>query len=246
MEASLQLAKSHFLDWLSLRKSVPPFMKSEWVSHVWSHILRRKYNLGMAVFMGVSIASLWKRWRAMSKAEKEQAKSKTALSQVQATEKNSTNSRLARLVGFALDFLSKLPRLFHILYPSIQSKESLVTAFLCLLLIVRTMLSIKIAEAMGYNAKCLVQRKLGRFVIGVIGMGIIIFPAAILGSGEFNFNCVTTGSQKRSQGSKYFANILAILFRKRLSRYVHRKYLDAETMTFYKATLDDKMDNMYV
>lgn len=106
-----------------------------------------------------------------------------------------------------------------------KSIESFYLIILTVFLVSRTYLSIKVAEVMGLNAQSLVEMDLKKFVIGVLKLGLIAIPASIVNS-----------------FLKYFTNILSIRFRKRLSRYVHEKYMDG--ITFFKASTGGHIDNI--
>lgn len=105
--------------------------------------------------------------------------------------------------------------------------EVLYLVLLTVLLLARTVLSIKVSDVMGMNAASLVEMNKERFIKGVVSLGLIAIPASIVNS-----------------LLKFFTSMLAIRFRKRLSRHVHEKYL--QDMTFYKAADDESIDNMFV
>eukprot|EP00698_Gefionella_okellyi_P021285 TRINITY_DN6860_c0_g1_i1.p1 TRINITY_DN6860_c0_g1~~TRINITY_DN6860_c0_g1_i1.p1 ORF type:complete len:677 (-),score=196.23 TRINITY_DN6860_c0_g1_i1:1093-3123(-) len=122
-------------------------------------------------------------------------------------------------------FMTRVVRLIKICMPRMYGNESLQIVCLTALLLARTMLSIHLADVVGYNAKVLVDRRFSKFVQGVLHLGAVAVPASIVNS-----------------GLKYLTSTLALRFRTNLSNFVHTQYLD--DMTFYKATaLDAKIDN---
>lgn len=128
-------------------------------------------------------------------------------------------------VAVNAQFLKRAMVLLKIAIPSWRSTEVFQLFCLTLLLLARTMLSIHLADVVGYNAKVLVDRRFSKFVRGVLHLGAVAVPASIVNS-----------------GLKYLTNMLSLRFRTNLSTFVHAKYLD--DMTFYKATaLDAKIDN---
>lgn len=122
-------------------------------------------------------------------------------------------------------FWMRLKHLLGIMIPSVKSVESFYLFVLTMLLLARTVLSIRVAEVMGSNAQSLVEMNLSKFVRGVLALGGIAIPASIVNS-----------------LLKYFTNMLAIRFRKRLSFHMHEKYLDG--ITFYKASVGHNIDNI--
>lgn len=61
---------------------------------------------------------------------------------------------------------------------------------------------------------------------GVVNLGLVAIPASIVNS-----------------LLQFFTNMLSIRFRKRLSKYIHEKYMHG--LTFYKAANNESIDNMY-
>jgi len=176
---------------------------------------RKEQATAVSIVTGIAFC-LWRKWKAVLSGEKAKRKLQKAYTD--------TRTSIARV---DVIFLRRLFHLLRILYPSLRSKESLVTSLLTVLLLARTLLSLKIAEAMGYNAKCLVQRKLDQFIFGVISLGIVAIPTVIVNSGV-----------------SYFTQVLSLLYRRRLSRHVHKLYLS--DLAFYKANFEGNLDNMYV
>jgi hypothetical protein len=193
----------------------------------------RKEQVTAISAVTLSAIYLWKKWKAVLIGEKAKRSSSKSLQLRgkggggggrRAADGGSSSRTSIAMVD--VTFLRRLWRLLKILYPSLHSNESLVTSLLTLLLLARTLLSLKIAEAMGYNAKCLVQRKLDRFIFGVIALGIVAIPTVIVNSGV-----------------SYFTQMLSLLYRRRLSRHVHKMYLS--DLAFYKANFGGNIDNMY-
>ncbi|KAF2072540.1 hypothetical protein CYY_006157 [Polysphondylium violaceum] len=124
-------------------------------------------------------------------------------------------------------FFRRLAKIVKICIPSMRSKEFLSLLYLTALLFARTMLSVSIAEIAGKNAQNLVARKWKEMGEGVLKFALVSVPASFVNS-----------------SLKYETDMLALRFRKRLSEYVHKEYL--EGVNFYKASHlggSDKIDN---
>lgn len=113
-------------------------------------------------------------------------------------------------------FVSRLLSTIRTCIPSWRSKEALHLGLLTGLLLGRTMLSIKMADVIGDNAKSLVERKKEKFIWGVITLGLWSIPASVVNS-----------------GLKFEEDYLSLCFRRRLTRDLHRRYLSDNV--FYKS-----------
>jgi ABC-type uncharacterized transport system fused permease/ATPase subunit len=122
-------------------------------------------------------------------------------------------------------FAGRLLSLLRIVMPSMKSIEFMQLCFLTVCLLLRTILSIKVAEVIGGTASGLVQQNFQKFIRGVINLGLVAIPASVVNS-----------------LLKYFTSTLAIRFRKRLSYQLHTRYMDA--LTFYKSMSSDAIDNI--
>lgn len=123
-------------------------------------------------------------------------------------------------------FFKRLGKILSIVIPAPSSKEMIYIVILTALLFARTWFSIYIAELVGVNAQNLVSRKWGRLWDGIKTFALITIPASAVNS-----------------GLKYCTEIISLMFRKRLSEYVHDQYLAG--VNFYKACNlgGDRIDN---
>ncbi|TPX34179.1 hypothetical protein SmJEL517_g03078 [Synchytrium microbalum] len=122
-------------------------------------------------------------------------------------------------------FFGRMARLIPILIPGVQSKEFWLLNAFSGFLILRTVLSLYVAQLDGEIVSALVRRQGRGFVIGIISWMAVAIPATYT-------NSMLT----------WFQNKLAILFRTRITNFLHDKYL--ENMTFYKVgNLDDRIKN---
>jgi len=124
-------------------------------------------------------------------------------------------------------FFARLGRILRICVPGLYTTEALYIAILTVLLFARTAFSIYIAELVGSNAQSLVARRWGRMWRGIKAFAVITIPASAVNA-----------------GLKYFTDMVALRFRKRLSEHVCEVYLDGSN--FYKAVNlggDARIDN---
>jgi len=123
-------------------------------------------------------------------------------------------------------FYERLKKILVVAFPSWKSKESFYFYLLTVFLLIRTGLSIIIAEMLGRNAQYLVAREWSLMVNGILNFGLIAVPAAYVNS-----------------ALKYYTGLIALNTRVRLSEYVHSRYL--EGTNFYKASNlgDNKIKN---
>ncbi|KAJ2452845.1 ATP-binding cassette long-chain fatty acid transporter pxa1 [Coemansia sp. RSA 2336] len=114
------------------------------------------------------------------------------------------------------EFLRQLRAIRRIIIPSLMSKEAAIIAMHAMFLVLRTWLSVVVAELDGKIVKHLVQGHGRRFLAGLLSWFAIAIPATY------------TNSMIRFLESK-----LALSFRTRLTQYVHDLYLN-ENRNYYK------------
>jgi ATP-binding cassette subfamily D (ALD) protein 3 len=124
-------------------------------------------------------------------------------------------------------FFERLWTLAKVVVPSPFCREVREMVILTVLLWIRTVLTLRIADLTGRNAEALVSRNSQKFVRGVITLAVLAVPASIVNS-----------------GIKYISTVLQLNMRQRLSRHLHDLYLNG--MTFYRASNMGalKIDNM--
>ncbi|KAJ2821839.1 ATP-binding cassette long-chain fatty acid transporter pxa1, partial [Coemansia erecta] len=113
-------------------------------------------------------------------------------------------------------FLRQLRALARIIIPSLASKEAAIIAMHAVFLVLRTWLSVVVAELDGKIVKHLVRGHGRRFLAGLLSWFAIAIPATY------------TNSMIRFLESK-----LALSFRTRLTQYVHDLYLN-DNLNYYK------------
>ncbi|PVU85860.1 hypothetical protein BB560_006882 [Smittium megazygosporum] len=123
-------------------------------------------------------------------------------------------------------FLQRFKILLKILIPSWHSREVLIIALHSIFLLIRTYLSVVIAQLDGRIVSYLIQSKGKKFLGGILSWLLIAIPATYTNS-----------------MIKYLESKLSISFRTRLFNYINSLYLN-ERNTFYKlANLDNRIRN---
>ncbi|PLN77611.1 peroxisomal long-chain acyl-CoA transporter, ABC superfamily [Aspergillus taichungensis] len=123
------------------------------------------------------------------------------------------------------EFFRNLLRLLKIVVPSWRSKELRLLVGHSVFLVLRTMLSLYVAELDGRLVSSLVRGKGKDFLLGLVWWMIVAVPATFTNSMLSYHQCK-----------------LALSYRKRLTDYIHDKYLS--NMTFYAiSALDDRVKN---
>lgn len=123
------------------------------------------------------------------------------------------------------EFFRNLLRLLKIVIPGIRSKELRLLISHSVFLVLRTLLSLYVAELDGKVVSALVKGKGKDFVLGLVWWMLVAVPATF------------TNSMLQYHQCK-----LALSYRSRLTNHIHQKYLD--NMTFYTlSALDDRIKN---
>ncbi|RMJ25731.1 ABC fatty acid transporter [Aspergillus sp. HF37] len=123
------------------------------------------------------------------------------------------------------EFFTKLFRLLKIVVPGLRSKEFRMIVSQSVFLVLRTLLSLYVAELDGRLVSNLVRGKGRDFLFGLVWWMIVAVPATFTNSMLSYHQCK-----------------LALSYRKRLTDYIHDKYLS--NMTFYAiSALDDRVKN---
>ncbi|CEN62620.1 ABC transporter transmembrane region 2-domain-containing protein [Aspergillus pseudodeflectus] len=128
-------------------------------------------------------------------------------------------------VGVNREFFRNLSRLLKIVIPSWRSKELRLLVSHSVFLVLRTLLSLYVAELDGRLVSNLVRGKGKDFLLGLVWWMIVAVPATFTNSMLSYHQCK-----------------LALSYRKRLTDHIHEKYLS--NMTFYAiSALDDRVKN---
>ncbi|OAL32650.1 hypothetical protein AYO20_07808 [Fonsecaea nubica] len=123
------------------------------------------------------------------------------------------------------EFFRNLLRLLKIVIPGWRSKELRLIVSHSVFLVIRTLLSLYVAELDGKVVSALVRGKGREFVLGLVWWMLVAVPATFTNS-----------------MLQYHQTRLALAYRTRLTQYIHEKYLN--NMTFYTlSALDDRIKN---
>ncbi|KAB8300990.1 hypothetical protein EYC80_002914 [Monilinia laxa] len=123
------------------------------------------------------------------------------------------------------EFFKNLIRLLRICIPGWRSKEMRLLVSHSIFLVIRTLISLKVAAMDGALVSSLVRGKGKEFLIGIVWWMLIAVPATFTNSMLSYHQCK-----------------LALQYRTRLTNYVHDRYLS--NMTFYSlSALDDRIKN---
>ncbi|RAL65363.1 hypothetical protein DID88_000931 [Monilinia fructigena] len=123
------------------------------------------------------------------------------------------------------EFFKNLIRLLRICIPGWRSKEMRLLVSHSIFLVIRTLISLKVAAMDGALVSSLVRGKGKDFLIGIVWWMLIAVPATFTNSMLSYYQCK-----------------LALQYRTRLTNYIHDRYLS--NMTFYSlSALDDRIKN---
>eukprot|EP01103_Thecamoeba_quadrilineata_P011048 TRINITY_DN2555_c0_g1_i1.p1 TRINITY_DN2555_c0_g1~~TRINITY_DN2555_c0_g1_i1.p1 ORF type:complete len:687 (-),score=137.29 TRINITY_DN2555_c0_g1_i1:23-2083(-) len=164
----------------------------------WKSLAPRRKNLFLGFVLGGSLCALY--------LNKKKNRSSSSSQEIKIGAPSKEN--LVNVVFFK--------RLIMILKIVVGPKEALLVTILTLLLLGRTVLSVKIADVVGKNAQFLVARKWKQMFLELFTFALYSIPAAIVNS-----------------GLKYFQTILALHIQVKLSYHVHNEYI--QDKNFYKA-----------
>lgn len=123
------------------------------------------------------------------------------------------------------EFFKNLFKLLRICIPGWRSKEFRLLISHSIFLVIRTLISLKVAAMDGQLVSSLVRGKGKDFLIGIVWWMLIAIPATFTNSMLSYHQCQ-----------------LSLQYRTRLTNYIHEKYLS--NMTFYSlSALDDRIKN---
>jgi len=136
-----------------------------------------------------------------------------------------TPSAKRKKVELNREFFQNLFKLLKIVIPGVRSKELRLLVSHTFFLIVRTLISLYVAELDGKLVSALVRGKGKDFLLGIVWWMVVAVPATFTNSMLSYHQCK-----------------LALQYRTRLTQHIHSKYLSQ--MTFYTlGNLDDRIKN---
>uniref|UniRef100_A0A7S3J1J8 ABC transporter domain-containing protein n=1 Tax=Euplotes harpa TaxID=151035 RepID=A0A7S3J1J8_9SPIT len=124
-----------------------------------------------------------------------------------------------------MKFWKRLKKLIKIAIPSLKSREVGYILFLSIMLVVRTILSIQLAEVNGGVVYGIIKMDKKKFISGLMTILAYSIPSSIINS-----------------LLEYLMVIIALCFRENLTRYYHDKYIN-DKMFYQICNLDDRILN---
>lgn len=122
-------------------------------------------------------------------------------------------------------FWNRLAKLVKIVLPGWNSREARHIYILNILLVIRTMMSIWLADVNGKVVKAIVNKSFPEFLQRIFNLFLFAVPSSMINS-----------------GIDYIQKKLSLLFRARLTKYFHKHYLN--NMHYYKiCNLDNRIAN---
>ncbi|KAL9027310.1 MAG: hypothetical protein Q9196_004148 [Gyalolechia fulgens] len=205
--------------------SAPPSEKSvkELVSALTDLYLKNRTNISRAVYLSLFVALIGRIYHAIS--EQKASINQTVLQRRPGTTSAGKEATARKRVEINQEFFRNLLRLLKIVIPGWKSKELRLLISHSFFLVVRTLISLYVAELDGKLVSSLVRGKGKEFFKGIVWWMAVALPATFTNSMLSYHQCK-----------------LALQYRSRLTNYLHTRYL--QNMTFYSlSALDDRVKN---
>ncbi|KAL8899537.1 MAG: hypothetical protein Q9207_006150 [Kuettlingeria erythrocarpa] len=206
--------------------SAPPTEKSvkELLSVLTDLYLKNRTKISRAVYLSLFVALIGRIYHAISE-QKAASVHQAALQQRPGTTSGDGGTTGRKRVGINREFFRNLLRLLKIVIPGWKSKELRLLISHSVFLVVRTLISLYVAELDGKLVSSLVRGKGKEFFKGIVWWMVVAVPATFTNSMLSYHQCK-----------------LALQYRSRLTNYLHTRYL--QNMTFYSlSALDDRIKN---
>ncbi|KAE8448802.1 hypothetical protein EG329_008804 [Mollisiaceae sp. DMI_Dod_QoI] len=194
------------------------------VSELTALYLKHRTNISRTVYITLFLALL-NRIRSAISEQKAAAIRQAAARQRGSTTLSHGDATKKPKVELNREFFKNLFRLLRICIPGWKSKELRLLISHSIFLVVRTLISLKVAAMDGALVSSLVRGRGKDFLIGIVWWMLIAVPATFTNSMLSYHQCK-----------------LSLQYRTRLTNYIHEKYLS--NMTFYSlSALDDRIKN---
>jgi ATP-binding cassette subfamily D (ALD) long-chain fatty acid import protein len=216
------------------------------VSSLTNHYLAHRTAISRTVYLTLFFALL-NRIRSAISEQKASALRQAAARQRGSTSLSSSHGGKKPKVELNREFFKNLFRLLKICIPGWRSKELRLLISHSIFLVVRTLISLKVAAMDGQLVSSLVRGRGRDFLVGIVWWMVIAVPAT------FTNSMVRIYRFSRNLPETWDANVvgfqlayhqcqLSLQYRTRLTNYIHDKYLS--NMTFYSlSALDDRIKN---
>ncbi|KAI4266114.1 MAG: hypothetical protein L6R35_006986, partial [Caloplaca aegaea] len=206
--------------------SSPPSEKTikELISVLTDLYLKNRTKISRAVYLSLFVALIGRIYHAISE-QKAASVQQAALHRQRGTTSAGGEAKTRERVEINREFVKNLLRLLKIVIPGWKSKELRLLISHSLFLVVRTLISLYVAELDGKLVSSLVRRKGKEFFKGIVWWMVVAVPATFT-------NAMLSYHQCK----------LGLQYRSRLTNYLHTRYL--HNMTFYGLlALDDRIKN---
>ncbi|KAI9666907.1 MAG: hypothetical protein M1831_001412 [Alyxoria varia] len=185
--------------------------------------LKHRSRISRAIYLTLFVALINRIRNAI--AEQKAAAARQAEARQRGTGAIGQEGTSKRKVELNREFFKNLLRLLRIVMPGWRSKELRLLIGHSVFLVLRTLISLYVAELDGKLVSNLVRGKGKEFLTGLVWWMIVAIPATFT-------NSMLTYHQCK----------LALQYRTRLTNYIHNRYLN--NMTFYAlSALDDRIKN---
>ncbi|KIV83079.1 hypothetical protein PV11_05138 [Exophiala sideris] len=210
-------------------KLLPPGRSvKQLISELTSLYLKHRTNISRTVYITFVIALVHRIHNAVSEQKAAarrhaeiRAQQVATIGDTDAAEREHKKKR----VEINREFFRNLLRLLKIVIPGWRSKELRLIVSHSVFLVLRTLLSVYVADLDGKVVSALVKGRGRDFMLGLVWWMLVAVPATFTNS-----------------MLQYHQTKLALSYRTRLTNHVHEKYLD--NMTFYTlSALDDRIKN---
>ncbi|KAI4090760.1 MAG: hypothetical protein LQ344_004540 [Seirophora lacunosa] len=206
--------------------SSPPLEKTikELISVLTDLYLKNRTKISRAVYLSLFVALIGRIYHAISE-QKAASVQQVALQRHPRTTSADREAKTRKRVEINREFFKNLLRLLKIVIPGWKSKELRLLISHTFFLLVRTLISLYVAELDGKLVSSLVRGKGKDFLKGIVWWMVVAVPATFTNSMLSYHQCK-----------------LALQYRGRLTNYLHTRYL--QNMTFYSlSALDDRIKN---
>ncbi|KAL8732111.1 MAG: hypothetical protein Q9181_004075 [Wetmoreana brouardii] len=204
--------------------------------------LKHRTNISRTVYLSLFVALIGRIHHAISE-QKAASIQQLELQRRQGTTAAEGAAKARKRVEINREFFRNLLRLLKIVIPGWKSKELRLLVSHSIFLVVRTFISLYVAELDGKLVSSLVRGKGKDFFKGIVWWMAVAVPAT------FTNSMVSVAPTLRPSNAlltlsklSYHQCKLALQYRTRLTNYLHLRYL--QNMTFYSlSALDDRIKN---
>ena len=217
-----------------LSKPVIPFRSSDKsirqiVSQLVDLYLKNRTRISRAVYLTLFVALIHRIHNAISEQKaatlhQEQIRHQS-VQQLGGTAASEGETTSRKRVELNREFFRNLLKLLRVVIPGWKSKELRLLISHSFFLVLRTLISLYVADLDGKLVSSLVRGRGTEFLLGIVWWMLVAIPATFTNSMLSYHQCK-----------------LSLQYRTRLTNYIHDKYLS--NMTFYSlSTLDDRIKN---